>query len=539
MTGQQRTHLADFLAAYNFARRLKTLNGLTPDEYICKVWTSEPDRFLLNPIDQMPGLKSWLAYPGAIRTRHLPSSGAGCSNERQTTAVRLWAQRQVSDMRLFSRRSAIGFVAALVGVSASKGAIALSSAIPAPEVLTNWYRLILELVRHTPTYSPPVAARAFGYIGVTAFEATASGSATLVSLAGQLTGLNPIPSRDPGLAYDEAVVLHAALAASARAYFFNTGPTGQRAMTAMAAKLAVQVATGLPGDVVSRSEAYGVAVAAHILQWSEGDGGALVENMGFPLEYDLTKGPSHWVPTSLIRQQQVPLLPVWGNNRPFVMPDGASCPLPAPPEYSEDPASDFYREALEVVEIAKNLTDEQRLIARFWSDDPMLSPTPPGHWISIAMQILARDGRDIDTCVDVLARLGMAVSDGFIGCWNSKFEYDLLRPVTYIRRLMDPKWEPLLITPPFPEYPSGHSTQSAAAATVLTDLFGENFAFTDVTHEDDGMAGRPFPSFWAAADEAGISRLYGGIHFRAAVERGMDQGRCIGAHVNALKTRMQ
>jgi membrane-associated phospholipid phosphatase len=140
--------------------------------------------------------------------------------------------------------------------------------------------------------------------------------------------------------------------------------------------------------------------------------------------------------------------------------------------------------------------------------------------------------------VDVLSRLGMAVSDGFVACWKSKFDYDLLRPVTYIKKVIDDAWEPLLPTPPFPEYPSGHSTQSAAAATVLTQFFGENFAFEDRTHVREKFQGRPFNSFWDAANEAGISRLYGGIHFRAAVERGLEQGRCVGAAVNALKTRL-
>jgi len=122
-------------------------------------------------------------------------------------------------------------------------------------------------------------------------------------------------------------------------------------------------------------------------------------------------------------------------------------------------------------------------------------------------------------------------------CWRVKYEYDLLRPVTYIQRLIDPKWRPLLITPPFPEYPSGHSSQSGAAATVLNGFFGENFAFTDRTHEKDGLPPRSFPSFWAAAEEAALSRLYGGIHFRAAIARGLDQGRCVGARVIALSTR--
>src|SRR5690606_1642566 len=249
----------------------------------------------------------------------------------------------------------------------------------------------------------------------------------------------------------------AALSAAAHHFFGNTGPTGQRAMEAMARKQHEIVVAGLAPDVVARSEAYGKAVAAHVVAWSAGDGGAVVENMGFPYEYTLQDGPTYWVPTSPIRQQQVPLLPGWGKVRPLAMPSGASCPLPPPPEYSEDPASAFYAEAKEVLDVTAALTDEQRLVARFWSDDPMLSPTPPGHWISIALQILARDKTGIVPSAEILARLGIAVSDSFIACWDSKYQYDLLRPVTYIRRMMDPAFQPLLITPPFPEYPSGHS----------------------------------------------------------------------------------
>ena len=219
------------------------------------------------------------------------------------------------------------------------------------------------------------------------------------------------------------------------------------------------------------------------------------------------------------------------------MPEGTSCALPSHPEYSEDKDSAFYKEALEVYEAKQNLTPERRAIARFWADDAMLSMTPPGHWISIALQILERDKVDLDKSVDILARLGVAVADGFIGCWQAKYQYDLIRPISYIRRVIDPKWEPLLNTPPFPEYPSGHSTQSGAAAAVLTNLFGENFAFEDKTGSHAGLAPRNFASFNAAADDAGISRLYGGIHFRAAIERGLEQGRCIGAFTNALRTR--
>jgi hypothetical protein len=430
---------------------------------------------------------------------------------------------------------------AVVVATAWFGAFGAMGAQPAntraEEVLSSWYGLVLELVRHTPTYTPPVASRSLAYLGVTAFESVATGSTELQSLAGQLNGLKPVPQREAGKIYDEAVVVQAALAFSARNFFSNTGPTGQRAMAALESKLHAKVLEGVASDVVARSEAYGKVVAEHVLAWSRDDGGAIIENMGFPLQYELTKGPAHWVPTNLIAQQQKPLLPNWGKNRTFAMPSSAECALPPPVEYSEDKTSEFYKQALEVFEAKKNLTPEQKAIARFWSDDAMLTPTPPGHWISIALQIFQRDTVGLYKSVDVLARLGVAQADAFIGCWNGKFQYDLLRPITYIRRTMDPKWESLLNTPPFPEYPSGHSTQSGAAATVMTQMFGDNFAFEDVTRKSDGVKPRNFPNFWAAANEAGISRLYGGIHYRAAIERGLEQGRCIGTFTNALRTR--
>ena len=404
------------------------------------------------------------------------------------------------------------------------------------QVIDRWYRLVLELVRHTPTYSPPVASRAFACLGITMFEALAGGPHGLRSLAGQVTDLLPLSPRDSG-AHDEAAVLHGALAAAVAAYFGNTGPTGQRAMAAMDRRLGEAIVAGLDPAVAARSLACGQAVAAHVLAWSLTDGGAVVQNMGFPQSWPAPQGPGSWVPTSLVRQQQAPLLPDWGRNRPFAMPAGNACPLPPPPAYSEEPGSAFHAEAMEVYEVTRTLTDEQKLIARFWSDDPMLSPTPPGHWVSIAMDILDADGADAPRRAEALALLGIAVADAFIGCWYSKFEYDLLRPVTYIRRVIDPAWQPLLITPPFPEYPSGHSTQSGAAEVVLAHLFGADRPFDDATHVDEGLPVRRYPTFRAAAEEAGISRLYGGIHFRAAIDRGLEQGRCIGAHAIALRTR--
>ncbi len=403
-------------------------------------------------------------------------------------------------------------------------------------VLRDWYRMIMELVRHTPTYSPPVASRAFAYTALVAYGAVASGGGALRSLSGQLAGIPPAPQRVSGAGYDEAVVLNAALARAVDVFFANTGPTGQRAKSALGRQLVAYVTEGVDEATASRSRDYGLAIAEGIIAASLDDGGAYIENLGFPLSYELSRDPARWTPTSPIQIQQFPLLPAWGTNRPLVLQDGAACPLPPPPDYSEEPGSAFHTEALEVYDVSLALTPEQKLIARFWSDDPMLSPTPPGHWVAIVFQIAERDGLSVEQQVDALVRLGVAVSDGFIVCWRDKFLYDLVRPVTYIRRVIDPDWEPLLITPPFPEYPSGHSTQSGAAAQALTHVFGDPFPFTDSTHEADGLPPRDFDSFWAAADEAGISRLYGGIHFRSAIDRGLEQGACVGDSVNRLVT---
>jgi hypothetical protein len=405
------------------------------------------------------------------------------------------------------------------------------------EVLLTWNHMILQLTRHTPTYSPPVASRTYAYLGIAAYEAVASGSDKLQTLAGQINGLTPGPKREAGAAYDEGVILEAAMSAVIKKMFENTGPTGQRAFDAQQKKLRDKITDDVPAEVVSRSEAYGSSVADHILAWAKDDGGATVVNMGFPPDYKLIQGPSHWVPTNAIVQQQTPLLPEWGKNRTFAMPSGTACAAPPPLAYSEDPSSTFYAQAKEVFDTKNNLTPEQTAVARFWSDDPMLSWTPPGHWISITTQILKRDDVSLEKSVDILARVSIAEADAFIGCWDTKFKYDLVRPVTYIRRVIDPKWETLINTPPFPEYTSGHSVASAAAATVLTSFFGDNFAFGDETGTPDGLAPRNFGSFNEAAEQAAMSRLYGGIHYRAAIEQGLAQGRCIGGFAVALKTK--
>jgi len=430
-------------------------------------------------------------------------------------------------------------VLAITTAMAMGPGLALAAAPTPTEVLQDWYKMVLELTRHTATMSPPVASRAYGYVGVTAYEIVASGSDKLQTLAGQLNGLTPLPAREAGQTYDTGIALDAGLSAVVNDLFSHTGPIGHHALESLEAQLVAELSDDVDGATVKRSQDYGRAVAAKILDWSRADGGDVVENMGFPMQYMLKKGPQYWVPTNTVVQQQLPLLPEWGNNRPFAMPTGATCPTTTPPAYSEDPTSEYYKQAKEVDDTWKTLTPDQRATARFWADDAMLSVTPPGHWLQIGLNIIDRDKLSTEKAVDIVMRLGTGMADAFIGCWNSKYIYNEVRPITFIRRTMDPKFETVVNTPPFPEFPSGHSTQSAAAATVLTAIFGDNFAFDDNTDEEDGLKPRSFPSFWAAANEAAISRLYGGIHYRAAIELGAAQGKCVAGYTVALKTWRQ
>ena len=428
-------------------------------------------------------------------------------------------------------------ILAMLGIVLFSSAPSFGETKTTQEVILRWYGLINGLVRHTPTYSPPVAARAFAYLGVMSYEAVASGSDHLQTLAGQLNGLKPLPKREAGKSYDNDVVLNAALDSFTQVFFENTGPSGQNAMAALGKQMTTEVSAGVAPDVVERSVAHGKDIAAAIIKWSKNDGGAVIKNMGFTENYKMKVGPQYWVPTNQQSLQQHPLLPGWGNNRTFAVPNIEKCALKPPLPYSEDKDSAFYKEAFEVYNAGKNLTEDQRALAIFWSDDPLLTLTPAGHGISIALQILKRDNVDLEKSVDVLARLGVAQADAMIGAWHAKYMYGLLRPVTYIQRHIDKKWESLLITPPFPDYLSGHSVQAGSLSVVMTKEFGDNFAFEDKTGESDGLAPRHFASFNEAAQEAAMSRLYGGIHYRGAIESGLIYGKCIGEFTSALKTR--
>ncbi len=396
-----------------------------------------------------------------------------------------------------------------------------------------WFELAVELTRTTSGFTPPIAARAFGYMGLTAYEAVAPGLRNHDSLVGRVNGLDWLP-KARGRAYRWPLVVNAALAEVARGlYGGETAQAADNVAAINALEDELEDCHGwTPRGIERRSKRLGRALGAAIFEYSKSDGGHEAYLRNFPTDYTPPVGPGLWEPTPPAFSRA--LLPYWGQNRPFALDSGAQCDPGPPPEFSTEPGSDFYEEAITVYKAVNNLTPEQRTIAEFWSDDPGDTATPPGHSIAITNIVIDDLDASLAVAAEAYARIGMSVADAFIAGWWTKYEYNLLRPITYIHDYIDPNWGPLpLVTPPFPEYTSGHSVQSGAAAEALTTLFGA-MSFTDTSNVDRGMEPREFDSFYDFAREAAISRLYGGIHYPAAIDNGVEQGSCVGAAVAQL-----
>jgi PAP2 superfamily len=406
------------------------------------------------------------------------------------------------------------------------------------EVAQGWSDLHLKLVGRTWGFSPPVAARAFGYLGVTLYEAVVPGMPDHQSLARQLSELGDLPQPEAGVRYHWPTAANSALASMTRSLFATANAGNKAAIEGLYEQYNARFLAEIDSATFERSSAYGEMVASAIFEWSMTDGGHEGYKRNFPLDYQPPTGAGLWQPTARAKGNPQPAMqPAWGNNRTFVPETGNECEVAPPLEYSEDPESEFYDEALEIYNIVNELTPEQLEIARFWADDPFRTATPAGHSISLLTQALEQQEATLDVAAEAYAKMGIALADAFINCWRDKYVYNLARPVTYIQQVIDPNWQPVLITPPFPEYPSGHSVESSAAAAILTSLFGDDFAFTDHTHDEWGLTARSFDSFESFAHEAGYSRMYGGIHYRAAVEHGWEQGKCVAERVNGLRFR--
>ncbi len=399
------------------------------------------------------------------------------------------------------------------------------------EVAMAWFNLQLRLISSTPGFSPPVASRALGYSGLTLYESLVNGMPEYQSLVGLLNEFKSVPKIESGKAYQWILSANAAQAFIIKSLYANTSKVNLFKIDSLKGVFERKYQNDVGRETAVRSIKYGESIAKAIFDYSKNDGGHEGYEKNFPKDYKPVTGACVWTPTG---EQQIPLQPNWGKNRTFVKGD-ADFELPIPPRCDAGISSLMYSQALEVYSVGKNLSAEQTAIAKFWSDDAGKTFTPSGHAISIASQIIATEKLKLDRSAEVFCKIGVAAADAFISCWKCKFMHNVLRPVSYIRTTIDRAWTPLLDTPPFPEYTSGHASVSGATAQVLSDLFGFNYHFIDNSHAVRGLKPRMFDSFFEFADEAANSRLYGGIHYRNSNEQGLKNGKRIGKNVCELK----
>lgn len=408
----------------------------------------------------------------------------------------------------------------------------------APDQLHQAMQQLTDVIVHD-IFSPPVASRIYAYASIGAYEVLASGDSAYLSLAGQLQELKPLPK--PEQAINAEVAAIDAFLRIGESLIFSE----ERIAEYRESWYAELKAAGMSDRLLENTLAYSQKVQEHIRAWADQD---MYRETRTYQKHHIGTEPWEWQPTPPAYMEAIE--PHWAKIRPFVIDSASQFRPDAPTPYSMEKEADFFTETMEVYETGKQLSEEQKEIASFWDCNPYVMNvrghvmfatkkiTPGGHWMGITKIACQQASADLMRSAEAYAVTSIALADGFISCWDEKYRSNLIRPETVINRYIDEDWVPLLQTPPFPEYPSGHSVISTAAAEALTSLFGDNFKFVDSTEEAYGLPARSFISFREAAAEAAISRLYGGIHYMPAIENGVEEGREVGHWVvKHLKTR--
>ncbi len=380
-------------------------------------------------------------------------------------------------------------------------------------------------------FTPPVISRLFAYSNIAAYEAAIAGvgDSSFISYQRQLKELNAIPQLGKKNYIPEIGVVRAfcrtAVSFTYRDYMIDS----------IERLLLDTLATYYSKEEMESSVAFGDSVANAIVKWSNGDYYGETRKMPF---YVLKKQEWSWEPTPAQFMEAVE--PYWGYIRPFIMDTSSQFRAQPHPPFSKEKNSVFYDEAMKVYDAKGKLMMNDTSAAAFWDCNPFVlvreghvsyykrQISPGAHWMGIAQIACKQKKLGLQQSCEIYSRTAIALADAFLSCWETKYYYDLIRPVTYINRYIDHEWNPLLETPPFPEYTSGHSVISRAAAVTLTDYFGENFSYVDSVEIPFGKAPRSFQSFLEASDEAAISRLFGGIHYMFGIEQGKIQGESVG-----------
>ncbi len=411
---------------------------------------------------------------------------------------------------------------------AAQGQSPLVQEMPA-DSLVEWMELLRDRVRFD-TLNPARGARVYGYAGVTAFEALYPGMPDYRSMVFQINGLRDLPFPDPDQVFDWQSSMDAAMRDVLTHLFAPHSADSRAAFAELYARHRQARVEAVGEEVVARSADFGEELASALIVWIDADRASraaeerltyvlpTAASLGLTSEHDYV-----YVPTS----PDLPIIePRWGVVRTLTAPDRYQCIIRDNMPFSLDEDSAYRQQAIEVFETVNNLTREQQEIARYWHDTPGDSSTPAGHWVSIATHVIRQQGLTLDRAAMVYGMLGLVLHDAFVVGFGIKYEGLTMRPETYIQRHISPRWRPYLETPMFPEYPSNHALVSAAAADILTSILGI-VPFTDTTSQELHGLVRRYHSFEQAADESGISRLYGGIHYRTAIENGRRIGRCI------------
>ena len=387
-------------------------------------------------------------------------------------------------------------------------------------------------------FSPPVASRVFAYPNIAAYEIMASQQPEYNSLVGQVGELSAIPKpQDTTQLNFELAALVAHMELSKRLIF------SEEMVVSFRDSLYTKW-NAINQAQFEKSRDYGLEVADFMGQWMNNDN--YKETRTMPKFSVYSDDPSRWQPTPPAYMDGIE--PHWNKIRPFTLDSAAQFKPAPPPAYSMEKDSKFFKELEEVFNISNEITakgdsSEEIQIAQFWDCNPYVSITrghlmfatkkitPGAHWIGITKIACRKNELDFNSTVNAYTKTSIGIFEAFISCWDEKYRSNLIRPETLINKHFDDSWKPILQTPPFPEYTSGHSVVSGCASTVLTSIFGDNYQFDDDTEIPYGLPVRSFESFNKAADEAAVSRLYGGIHYRAAIDVGLEQGRQLGQFV--------
>jgi hypothetical protein len=387
-------------------------------------------------------------------------------------------------------------------------------------------------------FSPPVASRIFAYPNIAAYEIISLKSPQYKSLSGQLTDLKPIPKPNPEKPVNFQLAALIAHIEISKSLIFSE----ERIEVYRDSLYKIWKSTN--EEEFEASKIYAMQVTEHIKSWINKDN--YKETRTMPKFTVISDDPGRWQPTPPSYMDGIE--PHWNKIRPFVLKTADQFkPIP-PPEFSMVEGSQFHKELMEVYDIKQKMNkqaddSEELAIAQFWDCNPYVTVTrghlmfatkkitPGAHWMGITKIACIKDNVDFDRAVYAYTKTSIAIADGFISSFDEKYRSNLIRPETLINKFIDDNWKPVLQTPPFPEYTSAHSVVSGAAAIALADVFGDNFSFQDDTEISYGLPIRSFNSFDEASAEAAISRMYGGIHYRSAVEVGLDQGRKLGNYV--------